>query len=77
MSLVSICFSVIFLSTVSAIHEIPELQDYIVNDAYLSSSSNEICMFLVQGRPIRSLERVNFLVFLKWEGSNVFHLLSF
>lgn len=55
MGLVSICCSVILLSTVLAIHEIPELQGI---NLYLSSSSNETWIFFVQGRPLKSLESV-------------------
>lgn len=47
-----------------AIHKISELQDYIVNNLYLSSSSNETWIFFVQGKPIKSLERVEGSTFL-------------
>lgn len=48
-----------------------------VKDPYLSISSKDVRVFLEQGRPTRSLEMVNYSVFLQQEGSSLFHLLSF
>lgn len=48
-----------------------------MKDPYLCISSKDVRVFLEQGRPTRSLEMVNYSVFLPQEGSSLFHLLSF